>query len=107
VTANTHKNRHSREGGNPQARIWIPAFAGMTAIIRLPLNHAKTLSKATLALNRSYCRLGLELASDEVGRHGHAAVAVQNAVDVAGLAGVGAGAGVAESAVCHAAQALA
>jgi hypothetical protein len=23
---------HSREGGNPSLRLWIPAFAGMTAI---------------------------------------------------------------------------
>jgi hypothetical protein len=25
--------RHSREGGNPLWRLWIPAFAGMTVLI--------------------------------------------------------------------------
>jgi hypothetical protein len=27
---NQNESRHSREGGNPQAPRWIPAFAGMT-----------------------------------------------------------------------------
>jgi hypothetical protein len=93
LTANTHKHRHSREGGNPQAPPWIPACAGMTEgsttrtgqdrtgfklmdNLGLTSNDAKTQPQTTLAPGHSYPCLGLELAGDETGRDGYATAAI-------------------------------